>query len=295
MKISPEAPKRPALRYHGGKFLLAPWIIQYFPVHRIYVEPFGGGGSVLLRKPRSYGEVYNDIDGEIVNVFKVLRDHGAELKRRLKLTPFSRDEYLEAWYPSDDPMEQARRTIIRSFMGFGSAAATLGRIGNNTSRGGLAKTGFRANSNRSGTTPAHDWKNYGDCCDFLSDRLQGIVIENRPAIDVSAAHDSPETLHYWDPPYVASTRDAGGDYAHEMTDVDHEALADHEKTLTGMVIISGYHSALYDLLYAGWNRVERDAMADGAAPRVEVLWFNHAAWNSLQAVRKQGELFGASP
>lgn len=102
--------------------MLAPRIIEHFPEHRCYVEPFGGGGSVLLRKPRSYAEVYNDLDGEIVNLFTVARDRGDELVRLLELTPFSRDEFQQSYEPTDDPLEQARRTIARSFMGFGSNA-----------------------------------------------------------------------------------------------------------------------------------------------------------------------------
>lgn len=84
---------RPIVRYFGGKWKLAPWIIQHLPQHRVYVEPFGGGGSVLLRKPRSYAEVYNDLDGEIVNLFLIARDHGQELQQKLELTPFARDEF----------------------------------------------------------------------------------------------------------------------------------------------------------------------------------------------------------
>ena len=121
-------PSRPILRYHGGKWILAPWIISHFPPHRVYVEPFGGAASVLLRKPRSYAEVYNDLDREIVSLFRVARERGEELRRALELTPFARQEYLEAWHPSDDPLEQARRTVIRAYMGFASAAVTLGRV-----------------------------------------------------------------------------------------------------------------------------------------------------------------------
>jgi len=136
------APKRPLLRYHGGKWLLAPWIISNFPAHRVYVEAFGGAGSVLLRKERAYGEIYNDLDNEIVNLFRVGRARGDELRRALELTPFSRVEYRLSFEVSDDPVEQARRTVTRSLMGFGSNALCR-----------LVKSGFRANSNRSGTTP----------------------------------------------------------------------------------------------------------------------------------------------
>jgi DNA adenine methylase len=135
-------------------------------------------------------------------------------------------------------------------------------------------TGFRANSSRSGTTPAHDWRNYPATFVAVIERLQGVVIENRDAVDVMAAHDGDETVHYVDPPYVASTRDKGGDYRHEMTDADHAALAETLHALRGAVVLSGYRSALYDALYKDWRRVERQALADGARARVECLWLS---------------------
>ena len=266
--------KRPIVRYHGGKWRLAPWIIANLPRHRVYVEPFGGGGSVLLRKERSYAEIYNDLDGEMVNLFRVARDSGRELLDALRLTPFARDEFAEAWFPSDDPIEQARRTVVRAFMGFGSAAITLARTPENPARGGKPKTGFRANSNRSGTTPARDWMNYPDALDAIIARLRGVVIENRDALDLMPQYDSEQTVYYVDPPYVAATRDKGSDYRHEMTDSDHERLAEVLHGLKGAVVLSGYGCELYDRLYAGWQRIERAAHADGARERIEVLWLS---------------------
>lgn len=265
---------RPILRYHGGKWRLADWIIAQLPAHRVYVEPFGGAASVLLRKPRAYAEVYNDLDGEICNLFMVARDRGEELRRALELTPFARDEFLLSWKATDDELERARRMVVRAFMGFGSAAATLGRGASEVIGGGAAPTGFRANSSRSGTTPARDWQNYPEALPAIIRRLQGVVIENRDAISVMRQHDSEQTLHYVDPPYVASTRDAGGDYVFEMNDEDHVALADALHGLKGMIVLSGYRSEMYDHLFRDWRRVERHARADGARPRVEVLWLS---------------------
>jgi len=267
-----KAPTRPILRYHGGKWLLAPWILSYFPEHRVYTEPYSGAWSVGMRKGRAYGEVYNDLSGEIVNLFRVARDSGLDLQERLRLTPFSREEFVLSYEPCADPVEQARRTVVRSFMGFGS-------------NGLNAKTGFRANSNRSGTTPAQDWRNYPDCLAAIIDRLQGVVIENRPAIEVILQHDSSETLHYVDPPYVFSTRDSGTDYAHEMTDDQHERLAEVLHEVQGMVVLSGYRCDLYDQLYSDWECVQRKAYADGARDRVECLWLNPIT-SALQAQLK---------
>lgn len=265
-------PTRPIVRYHGGKWMLSPWVIANLPPHHVYVEPFGGGGSVLLRKPRSYAEVYNDLDGEIVSLFRVAREHGDRLVEQLRLTPFARTEFQQAYVPTDDPMEQARRTVVRAFMGFGSNAH------NKT-------TGFRSNSNRSGTTPAHDWANYPDALKGIVDRLQGVVIENRDAFTLIPQHDSERTLFYVDPPYVQSTRNKGDDYRHELTDDQHASLSTLLRSLKGMVVLSGYPSAMYDDLYAGWVRVDRKAHADGARDRIESLWMNDAA-NAMQSQQR---------
>jgi DNA adenine methylase len=276
-------PKRPLVRYHGGKWKLAPWLISFFPEHRIYVEGFGGGGSVLLRKPRTYAEVYNDLDSEIVNLFKVARDRGGDLRRACELTPFSREEFTESYTPTTDSLEQARRTLIRSFMGFGSASASK------------QKSGFRSNSNRSGTTPAHDWANYPESLQLVIDRLSGVVIENRNAIDCMAHHDSRMTLHYADPPYVKSTRYMGNKtecYLHEMEDEDHSKLAEFLKSLKGFVVVSGYASDLYDKdLYKTWHRFERPSYADGAKDRIEVVWLNDACAEALADQEIQQRMF----
>jgi len=254
-------PTRPILRYHGGKWKLAPWIIGHFPKHRVYVEPFGGAASVLLRKPRAYAEIYNDLDSELVNLFRVTREHGEELIRMLELTPFSRDEFKLSYEPSDNQIEQARRTVVRSMLGFGSNSHAK-------------QTGFRNNSNRSGTTPAHDFTNYPDGLYYIIKRIRGVVIENRHYKKITPQHDSPNTLYYIDPPYVASTRTPGNDYNHELSDQDHAELAEHLHTLKGMVIVSGYDSPLYREMYKGWRTAKTAALADGAAKRVETLWFS---------------------
>ena len=267
---------RPILRYHGGKWKLADWIIQHFPKHRAYVEPFGGGGSVLMRKSRSYAEVYNDMWDAVVNVFYCMRDpqKSEQLKWLLEMTPFSRTEFNSAFRRRPEGMgdvEAARLTILRSYAGFGSASTN-----------GEYATGFRCNSNRSGTTPAHDWVNYPSNIKTFTERLQGVVIENKPAADVIKQHDTFETLFYVDPPYPHSTRNmnrGNSTYVYEMTDDGHRELSEQLKTLKGMVVLSGYPCDLYDReLYADWHRQEKKHRADGAVPRTEVLWINDRAW-----------------
>jgi DNA adenine methylase len=263
---------RPVLRYHGGKWKLGKWIISYFPAHRVYVEPFGGGASVLLQKRRSYAEVYNDLWDVVVNVFTVMRDaeKAEQLKKALELTPFSRSEFNSAFGHKPKSMgdvEAARLAILRSFAGFGSASTN-----------GEYATGFRCNSNRSGTTPAHDWVNYPSHIDAFVERLKGVVIENRPAIEVIEQHDTRQTLFYVDPPYPLSTRNvARGNavYVCDLSDDEHRKLASILHSVKGVVLLSGYHCDLYDQeLYRDWFRVERRHLADGAQERTECLWMN---------------------
>lgn len=257
--------KRPIIRYHGGKWRLAPWIIGHMPAHRTYVEPFCGAASTLLRKSRSYAEVINDLDGQIVNLFRVMRDpdKAKELKRLLELTPFAREEFELSYKESDNDIEQARRTIVRAYMGFGSNAHNM-------------NTGFRANSDRSGTTPAHDWANYPAVIEGIVSRLQGVIIEHRPAVQVIRSHDSMETLIYADPPYVHSTRKRSmqHSYSNEMTDAKHIELAHVLKETKGMVLLSGYDCELYHDLYSGWRCEIKNTHADGAKDRIECLWIN---------------------
>lgn len=263
------APTRPILRWHGGKWLLAPWIISNLPPHRIYCEPFAGAASVLMRKPRSYGEVINDLDGEVINFYQVLRDKekAEALCRALQLTPYSREEFELSYRSTSCAVERARRTVVRASMGIGTYAQ-------------IKKTGFRATPGKGVNSPntCNEFVNYPASLSMFHARLQGVVIENRDALEVIAQQDSPQTLFYVDPPYVFETRDSGTDYAHEMTDEEHRRLAESLRSVKGMVVLSGYPCPLYDEeLYPDWHRVEREALADGARKRTEVLWINPAA------------------
>ena len=274
-------PERPPLRYHGGKWLLAPWIIQHFAAHRTYTEVYCGGLSVLMRKPRAYAEVVNDLSEEIVTFFRVLQDPvmSARLQELLEVTPYARREFELSYEPTTDPVEQSRRLVVRSRMGFGSD-------GHNSA----VKTGFRADSNKSGTTPAHDWVNYAPEIPFFRERLMGVVIECRPALQVLKKADRADALHYLDPPYMPPTRSQKSRrgkikyhaYEHEMSVDDHVEMMEAARELKGMTVISGYPLDLYDEKLKGWARAEKKSLADGAKPRTEVLWMNPACFQALE-------------
>ncbi|WP_296059552.1 DNA adenine methylase [uncultured Amphritea sp.] len=260
---------KPIMRYHGAKFRLANWVISFFPEHSTYVEPFGGAAGVLLQKPRSLSEVYNDLDEDIVNVFRVMQDQSMahELRRRVELTPYSRSEFELSYEPTSCTIERARRTLIRAHMGFGSAGATK------------HKTGFRIDSARLYGTAAHLWAKYPVNIDEFTQRLQSVVLENKDAVDVIDNHDREDTLFYVDPPYLHSTRKmrTGGYYAHEMSDDDHLRLLDKLVKIKGMVVLSGYASNLYRSCLIGWEEHQisaRISAGRGTDTRVESLWLN---------------------
>jgi DNA adenine methylase len=278
--------KAPALRYHGGKFRLAPWVMSFFPEHTCYVESFGGAAGVLLQKPRSYAEVYNDLDGNIVNFFRVIQDPATrrQLTDRIVSTPYARDEFDLAWEPTDEPIEQARRTAIRAQMGFGSAGATKG------------KTGFRIDTKREYGTAQHLWAEYPESIAAVGERFSGVLIENRPAIDVMRQHDGEATMHFVDPPYMHETRcilPGRTNYRHELTNADHAELLEALLGLQGFVVLSGYHHPLYDEVLTGWRKFtteSRIAANRGCATRTECVWINSQCAAALDEVRYQREL-----
>lgn len=253
--------------------MLAPWILSFFPPHEIYVEPFGGGASVLMRKSRARVEVYNDLDASVVNVFRVMREAPGELRGMLELTPYSREEYEKAHEPTPCLIEQARRTIILSFMGHGADSITTN-----------GKSGFRAKTVNPNRHAALDWINYYPEVKAFHERLAGVTIENKDAFEIIPSFDSERTLFYLDPPYVHATRGAKHNYNHELTNKEHERLCLLIASLKGMVVLSGYRNEIYDSL--GWKRYEKEALADGARERMECVWLNPAAHN----VQKQLEL-----
>lgn len=269
---------RPPLRYYGSKWRLAPWIMSFFPPHECYVEPFGGGANVLLRKQPAEMEIYNDADGDVVNFFQILRTRTDEFIRAVQLTPHARDELMLAREPASDPLERARRFYVRSWQAFHA-----GRMHEDT--------GWRLQyRNNRGKSIIADW-NDTDRLWPVVERLKQVQIENADALSLIARVDSRQTLFYVDPPYVLSSRSERhryGAYTVDMSDNDHRRLAEVLRRVKGMVVLSGYQSALYDELFGDWLTVNRSMHTNGNVSRLEYLWISPRTVAALEREQSKG-------
>jgi DNA adenine methylase len=258
--------------WYGGKFSHLDWLMPLLPECHHYCEPFAGSAAILLNRKPSPVETYNDLDGEVCNFFRVLREQGDELTRVLALTPFSREEFGLACTLDPDltPLERARRFYIRARQVRTGLAqtATIGRWANckDTSRAGMSGAISR-------------WLGGVDMLPAIAERLIRVQIENRPASDVIRLYDSPKTLFYCDPPYVHSTRGDSSAYKHEMTDEQHAELATVLNKVKGRVAFSNYDCELLDDLYPAkrWRKFKSAPRTNHAtkSTRVEVLWMNY--------------------
>lgn len=258
---------RPIVRWHGGKWRLAPWIIKHLPQHRIYVEPFCGGASVLMRKYRSRTEVLNDAYGRIVNAFRMVRDRPNELVRLLRYTPCAEAEYRYCRELSPDPLEDARRILVLGHQSHGSTGSCTGG----------KKSGWRRGVRPEGTDNASEWRDIWRHVEAWADRLRGVYLENGDAKEIIRRWDAPDVVFYVDPPYLAETRCSSSRTAYgpyEMSETEHVSLSILLKQCRGGVILSGYRSVLYRSLYKGWRKVEREACADRGSKRTECLWIS---------------------
>lgn len=270
MKIA--RPTRAALRFYGGKWRLAGWIVAQLPDHHAYVEPFGGAMSVLLQKPPSACEVYNDADQEVVTFFRVLREQPEALIRAVALTPFSRAEVDLACAPQDGSegdLERARRLYVRAWQSIHGAPAR-GQMGWRYEIAGGKQHNLRT------------WNSAPESLWAVAARLKAVQIECDDAFAVLARFDRPGTLFYVDPPYPASTRGdrwATTAYNHELTDDDHCRLATALHGQQGMVLLSGYDCPLYDDLYTrqGWRKLTRPHVTQASQHVTECLWLSPRA------------------
>ena len=260
-----------AFGWYGGKYSHLEWLLGLLPEAHHYCEPFGGSAAVLLNRKPSPVETYNDMDGDVVNFFRVLRDRTDELVKAIALTPFSREEFYEAIYGSAQgitDVERARRFYIRARQARTGLAqtATLGRWANckNTSRAGMSGVVSR-------------WLGGVEGLEEIAARLLRVQIENRPALDVIRLYDGPGTLFYCDPPYLPATRGDAKAYGFELDETQHEELASVLNKCRGKVAVSGYHCDLMDELFKGWRRFDAPAKQCHSVKqtRQESLWMNY--------------------
>lgn len=239
--------------YFGGKQAMVKHLLPLLPPHEVYVEVFGGAGSLLFAKPAAALEVFNDIDSGLVNFFRVLRNRAdcAELQRQLDLTPYAREEYEFArlhWQDTADDIERARRWFIAVRQAFSGHFGRSGWKRSNTPDGHAVRS-YRAGIDQ-----------FGEFCA----RLRYVQIENEPFERSIHAYDAPDVLFYCDPPYVPETRRDGG-YRHEMTIDQHRQLLELVKNCRGMIVLSGYHCPLYDEMLTDWECLEVEVYAQSAA------------------------------
>ena len=249
------------LNYPGAKWGMAKEIVALMPSHRSYLEPFFGSGAVLFNKPKSAIETVNDIDGDIVNFFRVLREQPEKLAMFIGLTPYSRDVFNDAYENRGaSDFEMAYKFAIRSKMGFGFKTYT--------------KTGFKVDvAGREGSYAVNNWNRMPADLLEASARLKDVQIENRPALELIRKYNYDNVLIYADPPYLLETR-GGKQYRNEMTEQDHLDLLEALKQHKGSVILSGYPSEMYDRELARWSRITRKSYNQNADQRTEVLWCN---------------------
>jgi DNA adenine methylase len=258
---------RPPIKWHGGKRYLARRIIEQFPMHRVYLEPFGGGASVLLNKPPVEVETYNDLDWRITRFFRVLRDAGEDFVRRVRFIPYSQVEFAAAAECPEDAsdFEKAVADFVRWRQSFGgkgeSWSFTTGRA-----RGGMAGD-------------VNAWWTAIDMLPEIINRLRRVQIICQSAFDAIPRFDHVEGLIYCDPPYVHSSRANPSVYHNEMTDDDHRRLAALLHRCKAKIVLSGYPSPLYSEFYSEWRRIEFDIANHAAGGKrkkreTECLWLN---------------------
>lgn len=263
----------PVLRYPGAKWNLAPWILQHLPKHHVYVEPFFGSGAVFFHKKPTRTEYINDLDGDIVNLFRVLREDTARLVELVEFTPWAREEYIGSFDITPDPLERARRTLVRFWQAYGGTAHGRGY-----------RSGWRHDGPQSGVGKGvtSQWANMPARIQATALRLRHAMIENLPAIELLGRLNHENVLAYIDPPYVGRTRKWKAFYREEMLDeAVHRDLLEFLLDFRGMVVLSGYATDLYDTLLSDWLRVTRMAQTEQAGVREEVLWINPAAAKRL--------------
>lgn len=252
------------LRYPGSKWRIASWILSYFPEHRSYLEPFVGSGAVFFSKQRSDIETINDLDGDVVNLFYWVKHDPEKLAHEVYYTPYARQIYDNAYLPDakESSLNKAVKFLIHLNMGYGYHTTE-------------AKVGWKNDvQGREKAYAALDWKSLPDRIIEVTERLRGVQIENRQAVDVISKFNYENVLIYCDPPYLLDTRSGGKQYKNEMTESDHEQLLYMLMEHKGSALISGYESELYNSLLKDWHKENKMNYSQAGSKKQEVLWMN---------------------
>lgn len=253
------------LKYPGAKNGISKWICSHIPEHKVYLEAYFGGGAIFFNKEPADLETINDLDSNVVNYFRVLREKSDELIRLLELTPFSRDEYEAAYYESldDTDVEKARKFCIKCFMGFGC--------------GNLYRNGFRSSQQSTSPKTALAWNKLPETLIQANNRLRQAQIENLPAVELIKRYNTKDVFVYLDPPYLPGTRKPHL-YKHEMSIEDHIELLEVVLSHPGKVLISGYNNDLYNQYLKGWYKASKRTTAENGLYRVETIWMNYSMY-----------------
>lgn len=264
------------LKYPGAKQRIADWVISHFPPHRSYLEPFMGSLAVLLNKEHSPIETVNDLDDDVVNLFRLIRDNPRPLCEAVEFTPYSRTEYDRAFSSDEaDPVEKARRFLVRSWQSHGYKQFYY-------------KVGWKRDvAGREAAYAVRGWKELPAIIALAAERLKDVQIEHANALELIKGFNGPDVLIYADPPYVLSSR-GGKAYRHEMTDQEHVRLLEVLLRHRGPVVLSGYDNQLYRDYLEGWSTDTLNTFASHAQPRVETLWMNFEAPPTLFDLLEDG-------
>lgn len=254
------------LRWPGAKWRMADWICSMFPTHNVYVEPFFGSGAVFFTKQPSGTETINDIDGNIVNLFRVVRDSADELAKVIEMTPYSREEYRECYESIGDEVEKARRFLVRTWQAFGGKT--------------YCSTAWAHDRTNQVFRPRY-WSMLPARILDTVERLRMAQIENMDALELIGMYNRPGTLLYVDPPYLKSTRTQLHYKCEFAKDDEHKQLLDVCKQHKGYCIISSYENDLYNSELAGWEKRSMRVATNAAGSAVEVIYMNHACTREM--------------
>lgn len=265
------------MKYPGSKWSIADWIISFFPEHHSYLEAFFGSGAVLFNKPRSNIETVNDLDGNVINLFEWIKKDPEQLAHEIYYTPYARQIYEDAFVAvPEDSLGKAVNFYIRLNMGHGFR--TTGE-----------KVGWKNDvQGRERAYASTDWCNLPEKILQAAERLRGVQIENRPAVEVMERFNNKKVLIYLDPPYMPKVRH-GKQYKYEMfTEESHVSLLETAKAHKGPVLISGYESSLYNDMLQGWYREETICYSQTCSKKREVLWMNFEPMGQMRLEDIQG-------